>query len=422
MPKFKQDIDYVFDKVLQGENLLGYETAHVRKDGEMIQVNITFVPILDASRKVISLTASSRDITEQKRASQKLREREQEFRDTVRHQQGIIFKFKRVGNQFIHTLCDGELLYQLKFTPEQVVGKDLYEIHESLRNERFRFIRDYYKRASEGEEVVFEVDFTINTCLFTLKPIIREGLVIEVVGTCIDISKLKKTEKMLQKSGKLAVVGELAAGVAHEIRNPLTTLKGFTQLMASNADPTQTSYIEIMLSELDRIERITNEFMAVAKPQSTTFHQLNLNLLLEQVIQFLNPQALLNNVRIQFTYETDRNVIHCDGNQLKQVFINIIKNALEAMQNGGALEIEVESIEDSSVVIRFTDNGVGIPEDILPKLGEPFYSLKSKGTGLGLTVSSRIIEAHHGQISFNSVLNKGTIVEVKLPLYFKVSK
>lgn len=412
MPDLRENIDYVVNEVSSGKKMIAYNTTRQRKDGTNIIINMTISPIKDDQGKVIQMAAISRDITLQKQAENKILEMERELKDTLRKQQGVIFKFRKVEDEFIHTICEGELLNDLQIQPEQIVGKPLYEhpikgVSESLRI--------YYEQSWRGQDVTFEIPISERICVITLKPIKLEQEVIEVIGSCIDITQLKRTEELLQKSEKLAVVGELAAGLAHEIRNPLTTLKGFTQLIESQQGQANRSYIELMLSELDRIELITNEFMAVAKPQAIKFQEHDLLQIVHQIIVFSTPQALLKNIEFIERYETENNKIICDGNQIKQVFINLIKNAIEAMPSGGKLYISVlEKADHLKIEIR--DTGVGVPKEILPKLGEPFYTLKEKGTGLGLMVSYRIIESHRGTIKFESEEQVGTTVTVTLPL------
>jgi PAS domain S-box-containing protein len=228
--------------------------------------------------------------------------------------------------------------------------------------------------------------------------------------------ELQKTEELLRKSEKLAVVGELAAGVAHEIRNPLTTLKGFTQLLMLDLDQKRLSMLNLMKSELNRIEMITNEFMVIAKPQAINYKINNLKDIVSQVLSIMEPQATLQNIDINILFKNTEPYVQCDENQLKQVFINIIKNAFEAMPNGGNLTVEIYESDNGDIAISIKDTGEGIPEEIIPRLCEPFYTLKEKGTGLGLMVSYRILEAHKGKIEFSSDLKKGTTVTVKLPL------
>lgn len=413
MPELQENIDKVVEEVSQGKSLIAYETIRQRKDGRKILINMTISPVKNEDGEVIQLAAISRDLTNQKQVEKKLLEAEQELKQTVRKQQGIIFKFKKLNNQYIHVLCDGELLYQINLKPEYVVGKGLEDLG---LGQLYQLFKNYYDHAWEGQDVSFEVKFNNRVCIMTLKPIIKNGIVYEVIGSVIDISQLKKTEELLQKSEKLAVVGELAAGLAHEIRNPLTTLKGFTQLLASQDDRSKDNFIDLMLSELDRIELITNEFMAVAKPQVVNFREQDLINLLNQVIAFSKPQALLYGIEINVNYKVNQAFLYCEGNQIKQVFINLIKNAMEAMPNGGELFLQVRKVEAEQIEISVKDTGVGISKEILPRLGEPFYTLKEKGTGLGLMVSFRIIESHHGTILFESEENKGTQVKITLPL------
>ena len=221
-------------------------------------------------------------------------------------------------------------------------------------------------------------------------------------------------EELLRQTEKLSVVGELAAGFAHEIRNPLTTIKGFLQLIKKETDEKNLEYMSIMLNEIDRLEMITNEFMVVAKPQVANYQKEDLQLFTEGVISFLSPQALLKNVEMAMFVKQDIPFVYCDRNQLKQVLINIYKNAMEAMSNGGKITTEM-SIEGRFVTISITDQGTGIPESLIPRLGEPFYTLKEKGTGLGLMVSRKIIESHQGSLIIKSKVNVGTTMIIKLP-------
>lgn len=411
MPDSGGDINNIVQEVAFGKSFYAYEATRQRKDGREITINMTVSPIKNKFGKIVQMATISRDITGQREAEKKLLKKELELKDTIRRQQGIIFKFKKQNNLFIHTLCDGQLLYELNNRPEQIINKDLSEFQSEQVSE---FMRDYYEQAWQGNDITFEVMLRERICVITLRPIKREEEVIEVIGSCIDITQLKKTEELLQKSEKLAVVGELAAGLAHEIRNPLTTLKGFTQLIESQNGHANKTYTNLMLSELERIEMITNEFMAVAKPQVIKFQEHDLIALTKQVVSFSAAQALLKNVDIIEHFDDINATLICEGNQIKQVLINLIKNAIEAMPNGGKLEISVEQVENG-LQVKIKDSGIGIPEEILPKLGEPFYTLKEKGTGLGLMVSFRIIESHKGTISFESEENEGTTVIITLP-------
>jgi PAS domain S-box-containing protein len=228
-----------------------------------------------------------------------------------------------------------------------------------------------------------------------------------------DITTRKRKEEFLRKTDKLSAVGQLAAGVAHEIRNPLTALKGFTQLLKLKHED-NIAYCEIMLTELERINFIVNEFMQLSRPQVANFKQHHLKVLIDNIISLLDAQAILNNVQIIIELEENIPSIYCDENQLKQVFINIMKNAIEAMPNGGNLIIQ-SKVQNNKILVRFKDQGCGISSEQIPKLGEPFFTTKEKGTGLGLMVSYNIIEVHKGTMFIESELGQGTTINIILP-------
>lgn len=353
-------------------------------------------------------------ISEDKIAEEKINRARQELDEIIREQQGIIFKFKKHGNDFIHTLCNGELLYKLGIDPIEVRKRKL----EELIPESADFLLYHYQLAwNSGQKVTFEMDIKDVSMLISLKPMIDDGHVTEVIGSATDISRLRHMEDMIQSTEKLGVLGELAAGIAHEVRNPLTTLKGFLQLIRNDADQQNQTYIKLMLEEVDRIEQITNEFMAVAKPQALLYRPENITTIIHQVVALLQPQAILQDVQIKVNETGQTLPVFCEKNHLKQVFMNLMKNAFEAMPNGGTLNITITPQNHEYMNISFNDTGSGIPEDALKKIGEPFFTLKEKGNGLGLMMCKKIIQQHRGQIEVESKLNKGTTFKITLPIY-----
>ncbi|MEH6954319.1 ATP-binding protein [Neobacillus drentensis] len=229
-----------------------------------------------------------------------------------------------------------------------------------------------------------------------------------------DITEQKKAYDLVLRSEKLAVVGELAAGVAHEIRNPLTSIKGFMQL-ANQEREFNPNHVQIMLSEISRIESIVSEYLSLAKPNRNSLKSLqNIDTLVRNVITLFESQTNLKNINIHSELDCSYQIM-CNPNEIKQVFINIFQNAIEAIGSNGDIYIYLRNVPESGVEIIFIDNGCGIKKERLKKIGEPFYSTKEKGTGLGLLTSNRIIEKHYGTIKIKSEVKKGTEVTVFLP-------
>jgi len=231
-----------------------------------------------------------------------------------------------------------------------------------------------------------------------------------------DITQQKLAEALLIKKEKLSVVGELAAGIAHEIRNPLTSIKGFVQLM-KETDRSAVGYANIMLDELERINGIVSEMLLLSKPESEHFRVFSLTEAVKYVMSLTSHEALLKNIDFLYDEQTNNASVYGNKNHLIQVLLNVFKNAIEAMDRPGNIYITIKTAQDNHIFIEVRDEGVGISKDRLEHIGEPFFTLKEKGMGLGLTISSKIIHDHHGTLQIESEQNKGTIVKIRLPLY-----
>ncbi|MGE6629883.1 ATP-binding protein [Bacillus sp. NPDC077027] len=245
--------------------------------------------------------------------------------------------------------------------------------------------------------------------------------VLVLVISIYAIEFIKENAQMktqLVHSEKLTIVSELAASVAHEVRNPLTVVRGFIQLLFSN-DSTKEQhpskdYKNLVLSELDRAQEIITSYLDIAKQNYYQIESLNLSVLLEECASLMTSYANFKSVTIHKSIETDL-YIQGDETKIKQVMINLIKNGIEAApEHEGKIEL-LATKENHKICLYFSDNGVGMTESQMKKLGEPYYTLKNKGTGLGLTVTFSIIENHHGTIRFKSSLQSGTTVTVKFP-------
>lgn len=216
-----------------------------------------------------------------------------------------------------------------------------------------------------------EIQIDVN---ITVTPVRGEnGEILALVFLIKDVTDKKRTEEALMQSEKLSVIGELAAGVAHEIRNPVTVLKGFVHLLSKETDDKE--FYHIMDKELERINQITNEFMALAKPQAIKIKKVNFKNLIQEVYAFLESEAFIHQVTIEVYHPNGEIWIDCEPNQIKQVLINIIKNGMEAMPSGGKIHIQT-GLKNEYVHLAIKDEGCGIPKDLLDKVGKPFLRQK----------------------------------------------
>lgn len=221
------------------------------------------------------------------------------------------------------------------------------------------------------------------------------------------------------RAEKLALIAQLASGMAHEIRNPLTTVKGFLQmLMESETVPKKKEHQTIMLSEIERIEKIVSETLLLAKPQKQKVIEFSLNTLVQQTVTELAEQSAWRNIKLYLILSPQALKIAGDPNHAKQALINVIKNAVEASPDKETVTIE-SFCKGDEAIIQVTDNGSGIAEDAIAKVGTPFFTTKENGTGLGIMVTNRVLESMRGKLEITSRLGQGTKVIISFPLSIK---
>ncbi|WP_059172583.1 ATP-binding protein [Bacillus sp. FJAT-27445] len=224
-------------------------------------------------------------------------------------------------------------------------------------------------------------------------------------------------EEKVQRAERYNVIGQLAASVAHEVRNPMTAVRGFLQLMRKDGNLTdsQRRYIDISIEELNHSQAILSEYLSLAKPAITDLKLINLKNELEKIIELMKSYTNLQTVTITSSI-ADGLYIKADSSEIKQVFVNIMKNSIEAI--GAKGEIVVRAFKNGeSIVVEIEDTGNGMSEEQLKYLGTPFYSTKDKGTGVGLSVSYKIIHSIKGSIQVESHRGKGTKFVIQMPAY-----
>lgn len=246
------------------------------------------------------------------------------------------------------------------------------------------------------------------------------GTVLGAVVTLEDVSDIKALTDQLIRADRLAAMGELTAGVAHEVRNPLGVIRASVQLLEdAQCEPSRIfEAAEVIKQEIDRLDRVIKALLDFGRPSRPTMLRTDLNEVLDDVMLFTNRFAKQSDVHI--TYAPDRSIPPVDGDsdQLKQVFLNLVTNAVQAMGESGG-EISITTAADGEYVrTTVSDTGPGIPEADLPKIFDPFFTKRAEGTGLGLTIVHRIIDEHDGHIEVESS-EWGTIFNVMLPARFE---
>ncbi|MFN2158488.1 MAG: cache domain-containing protein [Anaerolineales bacterium] len=234
------------------------------------------------------------------------------------------------------------------------------------------------------------------------------------------VEELDQAQKELLQKEKLASMGQLAAGVAHEINNPLGTILLFADMLYKEMpdDDPRRSDLKMIIEETTRCKSIVSDLLNFSRQKNITAQDINIQDLIDQVIEGLQAQSTLQDVRFVREFDSNMPTIRADPNQLKQVFINLFKNGAEAMEAEGIITVSTKMLDHNWIEINISDTGAGIPEEHLDKIFSPFFTTKSndKGTGLGLSIVYGIIKMHRGQIKVVSQLGKGTTFTITLPV------
>ncbi|MCM3358967.1 ATP-binding protein [Psychrobacillus sp. MER TA 171] len=300
---------------------------------------------------------------------------------------------------------------------EEVIGKSVsilspqYQLDETRKQEVLKGASYHFLETTDRKK-----DGTYFDAQITVSPIYdyqNELIALSIISR--DVSFKKETENLLLQSEKLKVAGEMAAGVAHEIRNPITVISGFMQIM--NGDPTQPyyRYTKVIENEIERINYIISEFLVLAKPHAKLPKKYDLTQTLDDLLVLFQPEINLNGIFL--TTDIIKGPIHLYGEegQMKQVLINLVKNAIEAMSDNGKIHISCSIEPQDIILIKIRDNGVGMDKQVVEKIFDPFFSTKINGTGLGMMISEKIIAEHGGTIAIESQKGQGTTVTIQLP-------
>lgn len=307
------------------------------------------------------------------------------------------------------------------FRADKILGRPLQEVtgnsnpnHNKLQK-TLNTGREFYDLKPELViPVINSNSYTVNTY------VIRDscGIITGAMAVFTPVGQQQELKNAVIKAEKLAILGQLAAGAVHEIKNPLTTINGFLQLLQKDLKGTpKEEYLRIMLDELKHINRLITEFLQLAKPGYSKRTGCNINQLVKEIFMLVKSEALIYNIDINLQTDDDIPNIYADGEQLKQVILNIIKNAFDALSPGEKIFIQTSWSKHEGIInILIRDTGSGMDRETISSMFDPFFTTKESGTGLGMFISKKIIDNHGGRIEVKSEKGHGTTVTVLLPV------
>ena len=306
----------------------------------------------------------------------------------------------------------------LRITADKALGKRLSEILPSP-------FQDFFDRLkTESGPINRDLDISFDK---------EKGLPLEVMGTALtgedgtalgwvilfrDLSEIQHLKKEIARSQRLASIGRLAAGVAHEIRNPLSSIKGFATYFKERYrdTPEDQQTADIMIQEVERLNRVIGQLLEFARPMPIQKRTTHLDALIRHSLKMVEGDAKQKAITLNVNGDSSINTVQIDPDRIKQVLLNLYLNALEAMDGGGILSVGFLRVDPiKGIQITVSDTGPGIKKEDLPHLFDPYFTTKSSGTGLGLAIVHKIIESHDGEIQVSSGLGEGTTITITIP-------
>jgi PAS domain S-box-containing protein len=415
----RQEEDHILAKIRAGERVEQLETTRIRNSGERFSISITVSPIRDNTGRIIGASKVGRDISERLRADEH-RARLAAIVDSAddaiiaKNLNGIITSWNRAA-------C-----FLFGYTEDEIIGKSIlilipedlhYEEEEILRKLRAGQKIDHYETtrvAKDGTRL--EVSVTISPLRN------RFGEVIGASKIARDISERKKIERLLIQSEKVAATGRMAAAVAHEINNPLSSVLNLIFLARQDTCPKAElqTHLAMAESELERVSHIARQTLGYYRDTGSP-KEVHIHDLIENVLSVYRNKTITQQINVETSFNDLRKIRVWVGEMI-QVFSNLVSNAIDALPEGGTLSIETSrtvKLDGDGIRIVISDTGRGIRREHLSRVFEPFFTTKGNlGTGIGLWIAKQLVERHEGQISISSSAepdNSGTTVTVFLP-------
>ncbi len=398
------------------------EIVNRRRDGSEVTVLLSITPIYQNGARVGYMGVEI-DLTEKKKIEKQLRQ-EKEFSESI----------IETANSLIVGLDLQKRIILFNRKCEEVTG---YAKHEVLGKDWFELFVPAHIRPNLGEvfgSVIagespsrYENNILTKTgeeCLISWSNTAMRNdkqMVTGVLAIGIDITELKNLEKEVLQAERWATIGKMAAKVAHEIRNPLSSISLNAELLEDelggyssvNTDEAR-ALLNAIIAEVDRVTALTEEYLQFSRLPHIKLAPGQIIEVIEEVLEFLRRELIQNKITVEFDVNASIPEMLFDRDQLRRVFLNIMRNAMEAMPKGGDLRIWTET-RDHDLLVHFADSGAGIPEETIEKIFNPFFTTKDFGTGLGLAIVQQIIDEHGGKIHCRSKLGEGTTFSIALP-------
>ncbi len=417
-PGFPDEISGILRKIKAGERVRHYETVRRTKQGARLDVSLSISPLRDEGGTVIGASTIARDITAQKRDVERLRESEARLRSIVEAAVDGIVVIDARGT--IEAFNPGaERLFG--YRADEMIGRSVNELMPApYRDEHDGYIARYLQTGDAhiigiGREVsaqrkdgsTFPVHLSVGEMSLAGER--------KFTGILHDLSSRVQMEERLREQAALVRLGEMAAVIAHEVKNPLAAVRGAIQVIGNRlpAGGRESAVVADIIARLDTLNQLVKDLLLFARPPQPQLHALDVRLVLQATASLLSQDAAHAGVHV--TIEGSAPPILADAELLKIVFINLFANSAQAMKGHGEIRVTVAP-DNGSCAVVVGDEGPGIPEHIRDRLFTPFVTTKARGTGLGLSTVKRLVEAHHGRIQAESPASGGTRMTIRLPL------
>lgn len=394
------------ESVFATKKSVAFEADFTNYKGRHFYYHARLVPEFSKDGSVPSVLCTFRNISELKQAELELRASEERNGKLLSSLPDILFFLTNEGVYLDYHVTNPHLLYKPHHSR---IGKHVSEVLPAKQSAQ---IMAAVKKAIKSSKMQFlEYQLPINDVVCTL-----EGRIItynsdSVLVIIRDITELKHLRQELTRLDQLNLVGEMAASIGHEVRNPMTTVRGFLQLLSNKEECSKfQEYFSLMIDELDRANSIISEFLSLAKNKKVELEKQNLNTIIKTIAPLIESNAIMSNKYLHLELQSVPDLL-LDSQEIRQLILNLVHNGLEAMPPHTTINI-ASFVQDDQIILAIQDKGTGIPPEAIEKLGTPFFTTKETGTGLGLAVCYSIAARHKATITFDTG-SQGTTFYIK---------